>query len=182
MDFTVTGSYSAATGGINYTIYAVNGDAGTGTHTNRLQDSEVSVKLTPTAGTPTNNAAASDIQVSRLTSDTNGKILATASIASGTDSGHPETDSYTLYMFVNDTVRISDTATTVPFTGATLAEAAGAPTKYCASARVMNAGKYVSGCKISSTGTLMNDTESGATLHVYNTMYYSLKLKVVSNQ
>ena len=193
MDFTVTGYYSAATGGINYTIYAIDGDA-VGGRTNRLKDSEINVKLTPkstttlltnVAGPTTASGSGNAVAVSSLTTDTNGKILATGKIQPGTTSSAPQTDSFELIMYVNDTVRISDTDLNVKFTGA---HTETMPVTYCASARVENEGAYVSGCKIyddNGTKTVLaeNASSTGKTfLTVYSTLYYSLKLKVVGNE
>lgn len=193
MDFTVTGYYSAATGGINYTIYAIDGDA-VGGRTNRLRDSEINVKLTPkstttllsnAAGPTTASGSGNAAAVSTLTTDTNGRILATGKIQPGTTSAAPQTDSFELIMYVNDTVRISDTDLNVKFTGA---HTETMPVTYCASARVENEGAYVSGCKIydnAGTKTVLaeNASSTGKTfLTVYSTLYYSLKLKVVGNE
>ena len=185
MTFTVTGYYSSSTGGIDYTIYAIDGTT-VGGRTNRLRDSEINVKLTPASGTtPTNNYASSPTAVSSLTVETDGKKLATGHIAAGTTSAAPQVDTYTLIMYVNDTVRISDTQLNVKFTNA---HTETMPVTYCASARVESAGSYVSGCKIydnNGTKTVLAEdaSSSGKTfLTVFSTLYYSLKLKVVGSE
>lgn len=200
MNFTVTGYYSASTGGIDYTIYAIPGDA-VGGRTNALKDSEVNVKLTPGTGTtPTNNYAATAVAVGSLTSEADGRKLATGHIAAGTTSEDPQVDSYTLIMYVNDTVRISDTDLNVKFTDA---HTETMPVKYCASALVTKNKTvtvnqvettipvYDEGCKIyDNNGTLtllQEDTDLTSfdrtkLLTVYSTLYYSLKLKVVGNE
>ena len=184
MDFTVTGYYSASTGGINYTLYAVDGTAVSGKE--RMDDSEINVILTPETGTtPLTNAASSAVTLTSLTSNANGRVLATGKINPNTTSAAPQEDEYTLKMYVNDTVRISDTDTTVRFTGAHTTVSA---TKYCAHERVMSNGNYVKGCKLyDNNGTLTVAANNVATnsintwLDVYSDMYYSLKVKVVGN-
>lgn len=186
MNFSVTGYYSASTGTIDYTIYAINGDT-VNNRTNRLQDSEINIKLTPSSGTTlvnnyagptTSSGNANPVAVSSLSTDANGKILAVGRINHGTISANPQIDSYSLIMYVNDTVRISDNQLTVKFTGAHTETSA---TKYCASQRVFTNGAYVSGCKIGASGIIADNVE-GTTLPVYSTLYYSLKIKVVSTK
>lgn len=203
-NFTVTGYYSASTGGIDYKVYAIDGDAGTSPHVNRLADSEVSVFLKSYPQAYASNVVSTPTPVSSLTSDANGRILATGHIEAGTDSAHQQVDSYQLAMFVNETVRISDTDLTVPFTGATTTPSA---VKYCASAlhtknKTVTTGEepsqttttfpvYDYGCKIydnnGSLAVLQEDTDLTSfdqtkLLTVYSTLYYSLKLKVVGNE
>ena len=218
LDFSVTGYYSAATGGINYTIYAIDGEAGTPPYVNRFQDSEINVKLIPQSSTTlltnvsgptaTGQTNPGPKAVSTLTSDANGKILATGRIQPGTTSGAgAQTDTFKLYMYVNDTVRISDTDTTVTFTGAHTASSA---VKYCASdlhtknktITVPPAQEgddptettiqvYDYGCRIytdnSALTTITDDQDltnfdTTKLLKVYSTMYYSLKLKVIGSE
>jgi len=199
-NFTVTGYYSASTGGIDYTVYAVEGDAGTSPHVNRLADSEVSVYLKKYPEAYAEAVVSTPTPVSSLDSDANGKILAVGHIAAGTNSEHQQIDSYQLAMFVNDTVRISDTDLNVKFTNAKTETSA---VKYCASAlttknkTVTVEGQdttipvYESGCKIYNDGgtlkVLEEDTDLTSfdqtkLLKVYSTLYYSLKIKVVGNE
>ena len=215
LNFTVTGYYSASTGGIDYQVYALAGDPGTAPHNNRFANSEISVFLTRaessqgTTYNPTTTLLNNPTPVNDAVDTTTGWQIATGRIKSGTTSGtgNNQVDSYTLAMFVNDTVRISDNQLSVPFTGATHAAAAGAPAKYCASAYSTNTvvtghddvndvditRTDLSGCQLYYTNA---STKTGLTkatvpttltapadwLPIYSTMYYSLKLKVEGNE
>ena len=200
LDFTVTGYYSASTGGIDYTVYAVAGDNGTSPHVNRMDDSDISVFLKEYPAAYSEAVVSTPTPVSSLDSDGNGKILAVGHINAGTNSQNPQVDTYKLAMFVNDTVRISDTELNVKFTGANTETSA---VKYCASAlttknktvtveqQETTIPVYDSGCKIYDNGgtltVLEEDTDltnfdQTKLLTVYSTLYYSLKVKVVGNE
>ena len=194
MTFSIAG-YSSGKSEINYSVYVVDGDLDN--EKIRFNDSEVNIFI-DSYSSVINNAASGQTQtividsptsVSEIARDETGdRLIATGTIKEGTTSLLPQTDTYTLKMFINDTVRISDTKQTVKMEGATN-EVSG--TKYCASDRVVNNGNYVKGCK------LYDDNEDGIVdnavaastdgvnahnyLTTYEDLYYSIKIKVRAN-
>ena len=187
MTFTVEG-YSSGSTAIPYHVYAIRGTDVSGK--DRFPESEISVFLSqaqsnrsqPISKFGSSSEALNTVHVlNSAVANSSGWEIASGSIQAGTDSGSKQRDTYTLKMFVNDTVRISDTAETVTWEAADTDTSA---TKYCASARTMTEGAtptYVSGCKLDSTGHEMGATATGTTLKLFNNMYYSLKVKVVGN-
>ena len=205
LNFSVVGYYSSTTGGIDYTVYLVNGDAPSGkTANDRLDDSEINVFLTSNSaatttrisnGTITNNIASSAAVSSLTGSLSTGKAIVTGRIAANTSSSSQQTDAFTLAMYVNDTVRISDTDTAVTWTGASgnVDSISGrSATKYCASDRtkktVDQTKVYDYGCRLYKNNNVVtalaeNADDTGIEfLKTYSDMYYSLKLKVVGTE
>ena len=184
MSFSVIG-YSSGSSNIPYKVYAIRGADESGK--TRFPDSQISVFIssasTDTQGASVSNAIPSPTPINSVAiASSTGWEIASGSIKSGTDLSTKQTDSYTLKMFVNDTVRISDTDPSVTWTGASTAELA---TNYCASQRTIQNSKYVSGCKLYlSDNTVTVDTTDTSThtyLPLYSNMFYSLKVKVVGN-
>ena len=104
-DFKVTGNIPTTMSPIAYTIYAVPGDAVA--DKTRMKNSEIDFYLTTTGGTVA-TAYATGAAVGD-TIDTTGLQIASGTIpASGSAVEH----SYSMTMWVNDTVTISDTDTT----------------------------------------------------------------------
>lgn len=104
-DFKVTGNIPATMSPIAYTVYAVPGDAVA--DKTRMKNSEIDFYLTTTGGTVA-TAYATGAPVGD-TIDTTGLQIASGTIpASGSAVEH----SYSMTMWVNDTVTISDTDTT----------------------------------------------------------------------
>lgn len=104
-DFKVTGNIPATMSSIAYTVYAVPGDAVA--DKTRMKNSEIDFYLTTTGGTVA-TAYATGAPVGD-TIDTTGLQIASGTIpASGSAVEH----SYSMTMWVNDTVTISDTDTT----------------------------------------------------------------------
>ena len=174
MTFTVTG-YSSGSSSISYTVYAIKPDGAT--TTGRFPNDQISVFLSQASSnkgqTITSSILNTPTHVNDAVDNGTGWAIASGTIAAGTQNGSEQVDTYTLKMFVNDTVRISDTDTSVTWNGSSRT------TNYCASQRVMNNNTYQSGCKIGSNGSILDNNVTGTTLPVYNTMYYSLKVKVV---
>jgi len=177
MTFTVTG-FSSGTATIPYTVYAIAPNPlDTPTGSNRFPNEHISAFISYTNSNnsqPIVNNISIPTVVNDAVNSSPGWAIATGTIKAGTVS--EQRDTYTLKMFVNDNVRISDTETSVSWNGSSKT------TNYCASPRVMSEDDtptYVSGCKISTNGSLLGDTQTGSTLPVYKTMYYSLKVKVV---
>lgn len=111
--FSVTGTLPTTMQPINYRVYAIKGDLPADhTEANRLKDSEVSLYLTTTGGTitagyGTDGAPATGVTAGSATAGTglqvaNGTIEAT---------GSEVKDTYSITMWVNNTVTISDTET-----------------------------------------------------------------------
>ena len=111
--FSVTGTLPTTMQPINYRVYAIKGDLPADhTEANRLKDSEVSLYLTTTGGTittgyGTDGAPATGVNAGTATAGTglqvaNGTIEAT---------GSKVEDTYSITMWVNNTVTISDTET-----------------------------------------------------------------------
>lgn len=111
--FAVSGTLPTTMQDISYRVYAIKGDLPAGkVEDNRLQDSEVSLFLTTTGGTitagyGTDGAPATGVTAGSATAGTglqvaNGTIEAT---------GSEVKDTYSITMWVNDTVTISDTET-----------------------------------------------------------------------
>lgn len=148
--FSVTGKLPTSMSPISYTVYAIPGDAMEGK--TRLKNSEINFYVTKTAGDDNATVVggydtATATEYGAVVTDAIDGGSATAGtglqIASGTieASGLDVTDSYSMTMWVNDSVTISDTDTTKT---------------YRASA-----------------------TDAGAdTRAVYNTLYYSFKVRV----
>ncbi len=104
-DFKVTGNIPTTMSPIAYTVYAVPGDAVA--DKTRMKNSEIDFYLTTTGGTVA-TAYATGAAVGD-TIDTTGLQIASGTIpASGSAVEH----SYSMTMWVNDTVTISDTDTT----------------------------------------------------------------------
>ena len=112
-DFSVSGTLPTTMKHINYRVYAIKGDLPADhTEANRLKDSEVSLYLTTTGGTitagyGTDGAPATGVTAGTATAGTglqvaNGTIEAT---------GSEVKDTYSITMWVNNTVTISDTET-----------------------------------------------------------------------
>ena len=105
-DFKVTGNIPTTMSPIAYTVYAIPGDAVT--DKTRMQNSEIDFYLTTTGGTVV-TAYATGAPVTDAIDSTNGLQIASGTIpASGSAVEH----SYSMTMWVNDTVTISDTDTT----------------------------------------------------------------------
>lgn len=104
-DFSVTGNIPTTMSPINYTVYAVSGNAVA--DKTRMKNSEIDFYLTTTGGT---------VATAYATGAPVGDAIdgAGLQIASGTipASGSAVTHSYSMTMWVNDTVTISDTDTT----------------------------------------------------------------------
>ncbi len=98
--FRVIGQAPSTSSPINYTVYAIAGDPREGK--TRMKDNEISLQVTSTGGTVTG---------SYQTGGVAGNSTSGFQIASGTipASGVEKTDSYSLTMWVNDSVTISDT-------------------------------------------------------------------------
>ena len=110
------------------------------------------------------------------------KLIASGTIKAGTTATFHQIDTYTLKMFVNDTVRISNTNKTVKMEGATNEISA---IKYCSTDREMSNGNYVKGCKlydddgvIDGVATSTDGINAHNYLSTYSNLYYSVKLKV----
>lgn len=104
-DFKVTGNIPTTMSPIDYTVYAVPGDVVA--DKTRMKNSEIDFYLTTTGGTVA-TAYATGAAVGD-TIDTTGLQIASGTIpASGSAVEH----SYSMTMWVNDTVTISDTDTT----------------------------------------------------------------------
>lgn len=160
LDFTVSGLNESTTD-ITYNVYLLPGTAptGEGAPDKLLKDSEVSVIMTATSdateNNPTNNIATAKA-ISELGTLTNGVQIATGTIKAGQNTQVNHT--YRLNMYVNETVKISDTDATVN----------GVSTKYCAHAAVeatQTTDAY--GCELG--------------LEVYDEHYYAVKVQVVGN-
>ena len=162
MTFTVTG-YSTGANAIPYTVYAVAPNPlDTPSGKTRFPNSQISIFLSSKPAGATSSVT-TPTPVTNAVDSNPGMILATHSIAAGTPVNNPQTDSYTLKMFVNDTVRISDTDTSVTWNDVSLA------TTYCASDRVVTNNTYTSGCKLylnNSTVTEAADSDS-TSAHTY---------------
>ena len=153
----VSGTIPATANAIDYQVYAVAGDVPTGKDAaNRMSDSHINVYVTSAEGTVVNGydtgygvTDATDYgAVAGNTTGTNKFQIAEGTI---TNSGVTETHNYTLTMWVNDTVNISDTDATA---------------EYRASSTTV--GDLPAG----------QDTD---TRKVYTDMYYSLKVNVEAN-
>lgn len=147
--FSVTGKLPTSMSPINYTVYAIPGDAMEGK--TKLKNSEINFYVTKTAGTGTiagGYDTATTTEYGAVVTDAINDGSDTAGtglqIASGTiaASGVEVTDSYSMTMWVNDTVTISDTDTTKTY-------------------------------RASETGRTESDSRA-----VYNTLYYSFKVRV----
>lgn len=147
-DFSVTGTLPTSMSPINYTVYAIPGDAVEGK--TKLKNSEINFYVKSTAGdgvvaggydTATTDYGAVVTNAIDSGSKTAGTGL---QIASGTieATGLEVKDSYSMTMWVNDTVTISDTDTTKTY-------------------------------RASETDRAESDTRA-----VYNTLYYSFKVRV----
>lgn len=192
MNFTITG-YSSGKQTIPYKIYAIAGEPKAAPKV-RFQNSEISVFMTATPGintqTITNNIALNPnpIPVNDAVDTQTGWLIASGTIKAGTTSANPQVDSYELKMFVNDTVRISDTNLSVKFAGATTEMLA---PSYCASDREVDSetGNYISGCRLyidaSDNNTLKVAPPTASVdaydyLPTFSNAYYSLKIRVVA--
>lgn len=224
LKFTVTGKNSSATGGetITYKVYVLEGTTIPNGGSVRMFDTEVSAKLfTANSDTAHSTITAADgvtdgrstesgevtavpfpmstitgrnTSVGKLadrTAISGGVLLATGTFAPGADAVH----TYELNMYVNDTVKISDTETTV--NGSTT-------TKYCAKDHVGNPQTDITitngynGCELyyptgSNTVTKLQANETlvasnpeegqvaGEYLPEYTDAYYSIRIRVVAN-
>lgn len=129
-DFTVTGSIPTTMQPINYNVYAIKGDVPTGgdyQEADRLRNSEINFYATTTGGTIQGGYdTATDPDYGAVVTDaintTTGLLIASGTIPAGSSD---VTHSYSITMWVNDTVTISDTDTAT----------------YCASTCAGNAGK-----------------------------------------
>lgn len=145
---------------ITYNVYLVTGTAptGDGAPTLRLKDSEVSVIMEATGDGITNNIEEATA-IGTIGPLSNGVLIATSTIPANQNT--EVTHEYTLNMYVNETVKISDTDTMVN----------GVATKYCAHEKMGTpetttaAGNY--GCELN--------------LPVYDNHFYSVKVQVVGN-
>ena len=186
MTFSVIG-YSSGANAIPYKVYAINpNDLPSGK--TRFPNSQISLFFSAASSDKsqtiktfgTTLALNSPTVVNAAVDTTAGWEIASGTIKAGTTEATKQTDTYTLKMFVNDTVRISDTDPTVTWTGATTPTS---KTTYCASDRVVTSDTYTSGCKLyGDTPSVAADTDSTSAhtyLTTYSKMYYSLKLKVV---
>ncbi len=102
--FRVIGQTPANSNPINYTVIAKAGDV-QGSKV-RMKDSEINVYVTSTGGTVTASYGSENGGVAG--NSTSGFQIASGKIAA---SGEEQTDSYTLTMWVNESVTISDTDT-----------------------------------------------------------------------
>lgn len=161
LTFSVTGKNTSNTP-IAYKVYLVPGVAPTvegktyGTE-DLLKDSEVSAIMT-TVGDGITNKLSTAKAIADLGTLANGVEIASSSIPADTNSD--VTHQYTINMYVNNTVKISDTD----------AKVNGVDTKYCAHARV-------------GEGTIPSQGNYGCELDlpVYSDMYYSAKVQVIGN-
>lgn len=146
--FSVTGTLPTSMSPINYTVYAIPGDVSKNdddTTKTRMQNSEINFYVTKTAGDGVvagGYDTATTTEYGAVVTDAinNGTGL---QIASGTieATGLEVTDSYSMTMWVNDSVTISDTDTTKTYRA--------------------------------------SSTDAGTdTRAVYNTLYYSFKVRV----
>lgn len=111
--FAVSGTLPTTMQPISYRVYAIKGDLPADhTEANRLKDSEVSLYLTTTGGTitagyGTDGAPATGVTAGSATAGT-GLLVANGVIEA---TGLEVEDTYSITMWVNDTVTISDTET-----------------------------------------------------------------------
>ena len=108
--FDVVGTIPASANSINYKVYVVPGEAETGK--TRFADDEISIKVTTTAHT--GSATTGVVETGYDTAHALSSAISTGKgiqVAHGTitNSGTEEQHDYTLTMWVNDTVTISDT-------------------------------------------------------------------------
>lgn len=202
--FSVTGKNTSSTD-ITYNVYLMYGDTvkvtvdGNEKTLTKLDDADVSVIMKSTASdsaTITNNIAEETTMAKVMAAvDTTtpanggyGQLIASSKIAANSTSD--VTHTYTLNMYVNSGVKISDTDLTVN----------GTPTRYCAHkkegtiAGIPTEGSY--GCELYKDGTTLKSatkeikdgnitaTEAEAIttwLPVYSDHYYSVRVKVVAN-
>lgn len=160
LTFSVTGKNTSNTA-IAYKVYLVPGTAPDGydATTDQLDDEDVSVIMTATGGT-TENPITNHIETATVMNGlAAGMLIAESTIPA--DQATDVTHDYTINMYVNNSVKISDTDTTVN----------GVATKYCAHAKegtpetTTATGNY--GCELD--------------LPVYSDMYYSAKVQVIGN-
>ncbi len=104
--FTVSGTIPTTMSAVNYTVYAVPGTAVSGK--TRMKNSEIDFYVTTTGGSVVSTYASGGVVGNDIDGSTGLKI------ASGTinATGSLITHSYSMTMWVNDTVTISDTDTT----------------------------------------------------------------------
>ena len=108
--FDVKGTIPASANSINYKVYVVPGEAETGK--TRFADDQISIKVTTAAHT--DSATTGAVETGYDTAHALSSAISTGKgiqVAHGTitNSGSPEQHDYTLTMWVNDSVTISDT-------------------------------------------------------------------------
>ena len=187
MSFSVIG-YSSGNYDISYSVYALTPNPiDTPSDKIRFPNSNISLFFSsisssneqPITTTLENNPTV----VSDDVDSTDGWLIARGTIKKGTTNQTQQTDEYTLKMFVNDSVRISDTNASVNWNESSLPKSR--PTTYCASERIIENGKYTGGCKLYLNGTTVTvddtDTSTHTYLNIFSDMYYSLKIRVKGN-
>ena len=107
LTFHVVG-YDSSKKGIEYTIYALQGDADADATKTRFKDSEIKLNLKAPATVVKNNFATSNV-VGTDGSLANGVVLAKGKITAET-SATQQDDEYTLRMWISDTVTIGEAA------------------------------------------------------------------------
>lgn len=131
-DFKVTGNIPTTMQPINYSVYAIKGDVPEGyAEAKRLKNSEINFYATTTGGTIQGGyGTATDPDYGAVvTSDIDtptGLLIATGTIE---PTGLAIEDSYSITMWVNDSVKISDTDTTKTYC-ASASECAGSRAVY----------------------------------------------------
>ena len=136
-DFSIAGTLPTSMAPINYSVYAIKGDVPTVegksyTETNRLKNSEINFYVTTSsdgeiqggygtadAGAKNYGAAVTDAIASGTSTSGTGLQIATGTIEA---TGAEVKDSYTITMWVNDTVTISDTDSTKTYCASASAE------------------------------------------------------------
>lgn len=140
--FSIAGTLPTSMNAINYNVYAIKGDVPTVegksyTETNRLKNSEINFYVTTssdgviqggydTATASDYGAAVTDAIASGTSTAGTGLLIATGTIEA---TGIEVKDSYAITMWVNDTVKISDTDTTKTYC-ASASECAGGRAVY----------------------------------------------------
>ena len=178
LQFTVTGKNdSDAT--IYYNVYLVSSDAAAPSgKTVLLEDEDIGVMMSATGTGAASALAATDIDT--LGGLSNGVLLGTGQFAAGADTTH----TYTVNMWIKDSLKISDTDVLVN----------GVAPKYCAKTtagtpEAPNTTAGNNGCELyypsgSSTVTKVPTTglpSGGTYLPAFSDAYYQAKVKVVAN-